>query len=1176
MMPFFATAQTQTENYLKTTTFRGAGATLPQIQVTYVDGLGRPIQKIANNQSRDGKNIISHIEYDGFGRQAREYLPYASASSSSLDYVASTTAMSQLTTYYGTSTASFDATTAFFGDKIFEESPLNRLLMQTAPGDSWTRGSRHEIKMDYLTNSENEVLYFLAEASSVNRDYSINLLQTGSRAYEPGQLYKNVTKNENWIESDGDNNTTQEFKNKMGQVVLKRTFNNDDPHDTYYVYDQYGNLTYVLPPKADSFINAQVIDDLCYQYKYDYRNRLVEKKIPGKQWEFIVYDKLDRVVATGPALSPFEYTTSIAPEGWLITKYDYLNRPVLTGWLEQGHINAAKRKIMQNDHNNETINFNEMKSATASSVNNVVFQYTNNVLPTAGYQVLTINYYDNYNFPNAPAAAIISAPVNGQMPATNVKSLPTGIWERVLKETASSLGESSYTLYDSNGRPIANYKSNFLGGFVSISNTLDFSGKILNTSTLHKYKAVSNVLTVDENFTYTPQDRLLQHTHQINGGPIVVLAHNGYDPLGQLITKNVGGTTATPAVGLQTIDYKYNIRGWLTDINNVNNLASSGTPDLFAFKINYDQPLNQSPSVQVPQLFNGNISETLWRTSSDNNLRQYSYNYDQLNRLGKATYQKPLTNTRNSYNEQLAYDKNGNITELKRNGELDSEVMAIEIDNLQYEYANGDNKLTKVIDGTNNPAGFKDDSDGTNDPQPDYAYDANGNMISDQNKNIVKIKYNHLNLPTEILFGNNNQINYLYTATGVKLQKKVKTNDVVVTTNYVDGFQYKNNALQFFPHAEGYVNCVQDEQLVQKYYNYVFNYVDHLGNIRLSYGVDPSTNVLKIIEENHYYPFGLKHNNYNTDTKTYGFIGVMLKIKPVVGAGAGNKYKFLGQERQDELGLNWDTFRYRNYDYAIGRFMGVDPLAEKYLSISPYAYCLNNPILFSDPDGKEIVIYYKVNGSSRERSMSYTYEKNRSFKKGHDANDSKFLKNAIKMLDKLVSTGATKNLEVSGDKKQNCGDRVLQIVKDSRQLSVVELTGKDKNSSAYSSSSTYLGEGNKAGYGNDNYLGTVKLNDEFGLIINTSSGKNETNSPTAQLGHEILHEEHNKNDEKRYDAERINLMSEKNRGGTPEEKLTTKEANQINSALGEPVRNDYSGINVKMDDPTVNKPTKTK
>ena len=76
--------------------------------------------------------------------------------------------------------------------------------------------------------------------------------------------------------------STREFKNKEGQIVLKRTYDAGNKRDTYYVYDLYGNLTYVIPPKADGVINADILNDLCYQYKYDNKNRLAEKKTSRK------------------------------------------------------------------------------------------------------------------------------------------------------------------------------------------------------------------------------------------------------------------------------------------------------------------------------------------------------------------------------------------------------------------------------------------------------------------------------------------------------------------------------------------------------------------------------------------------------------------------------------------------------------------------------------------------------------------------------------------------------------------------------------------------------------------------------------------------------------------------------------------------------------------------------
>jgi RHS repeat-associated protein len=173
--------------------------------------------------------------------------------------------------------------------------------------------------------------------------------------------------------------------------------------------------------------------------------------------------------------------------------------------------------------------------------------------------------------------------------------------------------------------------------------------------------------------------------------------------------------------------------------------------------------------------------------------------------------------------------------------------------------------------------------------------------------------------------------------------------------------------LNFFPHPEGYVNvtfCDQCQLEYQYQYNYVYNYVDHLGNIRLSYGYDPKTEQIKILEENHYYPFGLKHTNYNVDKKKYENdieIQGKTKIAPYnSNTNVLNKYKFQGQERQDELGLNWDSFKWRNYDPAIGRFMNIDPLAEKYSYQSPYNFSENKVIAYRELEGLEgvLAIFY--------------------------------------------------------------------------------------------------------------------------------------------------------------------------------------------------------------------------
>ena len=898
-----------------------------QTSITYFDGLGRAVQQIANRQSSAGKDIITHIAYDSFGRQVLEYLPYE-ASSTNMSFA--TDAETATKAFYNTE--KYENTANPFSEKKLESSPLNRILRQAAPGNPWAMDGGHEIKFDYKTNTADEVKLYKASANwnSGSGLYDISLSDAGY--YQEAQLFKNITYDENTsanlVEKSG---STVEFKNKEGQVVLKRTYDAGEKHDTYYVYDVFGNLTYVIPPKAEGIINDEMLNGLCYQYKYDSKNRLAEKKLPGKQWEFIVYDKLDRSVATGPAFSPFKDDNA---EGWIITKYDALGRPIYTGWTSQAS-NSAIRKSLQDAQNSKTVIF-ETKQ-TSGTIDGIEAYYSNTIEPV-NFKLLTVNYYDGYAFPNAQP---VPTSIEGQDVLSNVKTLNTGTWTRAITTASSTAGETSTIFYDDKARPIKNYLQNHLGGYTSSESKIDFAGKTLHTITKHKRTSADAEIVVREEFTYSPQDRLLTHTHQINGGAVELLADNSYDALGQLMSKKTGGNTGNP---FQKVDFQYNIRGWLKEINKINNLGQGMyPPDLFAFVINYDTV--QSDVAGVMPLYNGNISETFWQTVSDLNVRAYSYKYDNLNRLKNAVYQNNGLIT-SAYDEILTYDKNGNIKTLNRKGDYDQQVGSIEIDDLVYAYANNSNQLTKVADNSNNSSGFNDASK----TDEDYSYDSNGNMIADKNKNITAISYNHLNLPKKITFGTTGSIEYFYNASGQKTGKAVTEGTFTAVTDYLSGYQYKENVLEFFPTAEGYVKNT-DGAL-----SYVFQYKDHLGNVRVSYAENPATQVPEIIEENNYYPFGLKHKGYNDYLPT------------------ANKYKYNGKELQDELGLNMTAMDYRQYDNALGRFNSIDALSEFSYSASPFAFAKNNPIFWSDPTGliSQSAIDAMWNNSAENSSTTWT------------------------------------------------------------------------------------------------------------------------------------------------------------------------------------------------------------
>jgi len=192
------------------------------------------------------------------------------------------------------------------------------------------------------------------------------------------------------------------------------------------------------------------------------------------------------------------------------------------------------------------------------------------------------------------------------------------------------------------------------------------------------------------------------------------------------------------------------------------------------------------------------------------------------------------------------------------------------------------------------------------------------------------------------------------------LQKTVKHNDSISTTRYIHGFQYYDNVLQFFHTPEGYVKNTPTDNGIPSF-DYVYQYRDHLNNVRVNYAQDPQTGAgaVEILEESHYYPFGLQHSNYNSDVSRIGREEELNNEKAILDASKppyrvanrGYQYKFGGMELQKEFGVEMYDFGARNYDPAIGRWMNIDPMAEMMRRHSPYNYAFNNPVIFIDPDG---------------------------------------------------------------------------------------------------------------------------------------------------------------------------------------------------------------------------------
>ena len=451
-------AQDASHNYVRTRSMLDETGGKYLDKVEYYDGLGRPFQTVLKKVTASSSNLVTLQEYDVAGRAANSWLPIVS----SAEYVAPAAFKSSAPGNYGNDSRPY-------GQPVYEASPLNRTVKEYGPGAAWHGG--HSVNTDYLANSTAN-----AQLNCINYGVSSAGALTSNGSYASGQL--SVVKT-----TDEDLNVSYTFTDKMGHVVLSRQMKGSETHDTYYVYDDKGNLCFVLQPMYQSSAN---LDQYAFQYKYDGRNRCIWKKLPGAGYVEMVYDNADRLV-----FSQDGNQRALSTGNWMYYKYDGLNR--LT---EQGTCT--------------------------------------NKVTTSGTNVLVQHFYDSYAFRSQAGFNNSNFPDDA---SGNGKGALTA-------SVATVLGSSNkiYTAYyyDIKGRVAKTVQSNLLGGYDVTATIYTFTDKPATVTHTH---TASGKPTRTEMYTYSYNhaDRLLKVEHTL-GGTKITLADYAYDNLGRLQSKSLHGS----------------------------------------------------------------------------------------------------------------------------------------------------------------------------------------------------------------------------------------------------------------------------------------------------------------------------------------------------------------------------------------------------------------------------------------------------------------------------------------------------------------------------------------------------------------------------------------------------------------------------------------------------------
>ena len=522
--------------------------------------------------------------YDRVGREPRAYLPYTSANINgsyqenalNVDY-----ALSDHYLFYLNESGKAEANA--YSESIFESNALNRVTEQGAPGASWQIGSATQA-FEYTVND--------GAVSVIDLDFD-QLLTAPILLENPGELQKTLV----W---DEDDHESIEFTNKSDQTILKRAKESEGVWaETYYVYDDFDQLRVVIPPAAVALLTTEFfpanamgrqdfLDRWAFQYQYDERRRMVMKKVPGAAPVVMVYDRWDRLVLTQDG-------NQRTNGQWFFTKYDHLNRPIITGLVDdyatlEGDVKNKARTDRYETYNGSGITL-----------------YTNTTQPQGTHDYLTVTYYDDYTFSSnfelntvhgySDYAPVFTAADQGPFHTVpeklaSVRGQVTGTKTKILEDGVARYLET-ITYYDDLYRVIQVASENHLGGFDIISNQYDYQGNVRRVHSTHHDGVHTTTQLMEYDFDHA--NRLLSCDHTLNGGNLQRVYTNEYNELGELVKKHLHESTSGNYE--QIVDYEYNIRGWLNSINRSGLEGDPGGPepaDLFNMELIYDTNLTNN------------------------------------------------------------------------------------------------------------------------------------------------------------------------------------------------------------------------------------------------------------------------------------------------------------------------------------------------------------------------------------------------------------------------------------------------------------------------------------------------------------------------------------------------------------------------------------------------------
>ena len=594
--------------------------------VTFYDGLGRPCATATNSLSDINQYAYSLQSYDKTGMTDKVWMPGIGVSPDMVDIADTATIKCWSVVSNGNDQRPYTQ---------FQYDGMGRISTIQGAGNNWTGKS---VRAKYSTNSANSVKRYRAPINSNN------LICEGY--YKANTLAVTIVKGE-------DGHSMSVFTDGLGRKILERR---STGNDTYYVYNDYGELRFVLQPRYKQENNTL---KYAYEYRYDSMGRCVYKRLPGCEPVLYTYDANGRVATMQDGI--------LREHGRLrFHMYDQLGRNVITGICETFNPKWTQVETTCEGDGVKGTMYRICDKADASGQ-----------LP--GYATIeNVRYYDDYSFlATFPKSAFqeLRDTIYGKSRLTGIQTALTGDgvnneaydykamcydeWGNCVKEMSTRTvwdvkqAVPSATLAKSSahaGLMIGGMLRELKSKYDMIETQYSYTNKPLRTEVSHfpSLSATMPNLVEEYEYKYTNVDKIAEITHQLtdNRGsqpsvsPRVTIAKYEYDQLGRLSSLEHNGNNK-----LKTT-FSYNIRGWRT----------CGENPLFTEDMEYDSPTVNGAT----PMFSGNISALRWTSSSHEGMRSYTFSYDNLNRLVKSMF-GDTHGEQNRYSERVYYDQNGNI-----------------------------------------------------------------------------------------------------------------------------------------------------------------------------------------------------------------------------------------------------------------------------------------------------------------------------------------------------------------------------------------------------------------------------------------------------------------------------------------------------------------------------------